>query len=140
MSIEELETSIACLEVDPATTAEGLETMFRRCLRHTKVSQKARKKKYNASKRLCVCCGIKIRRDGWNDHLTTRSHKKVLRKIKRAEKAAKKAMKPAPKKKLARKAKEVKLVPSRPRSGPSLGPKPKPKAPKVKGRSRRMNK
>ena len=86
MSVEELETKISCLEIDSATTIAGLETMFRKCLRHTTVDKKLRKKAYNATKRLCICCARDIRRDGWSDHLTTKRHKRAAKKMKKAEK------------------------------------------------------
>ena len=100
MSVEELETKIACLEVNSKTTIEGLDTMFRRCLRHTAVNKKVRKKTYNASKRLCNCCAREIRRDGWSDHLTTKKHKRAAKKLaKKPKKKIPKKAKPVPKKK-----------------------------------------
>ena len=100
MSVEELQTKIACLEVDSNTTVDGLDTMFRRCLRHTVVDKKIRKKVYNAKKRLCNCCAGEIRRDGWSDHLTTKRHKRAAKKMKKlAAKKPKPKPKPVPKKK-----------------------------------------
>ena len=105
MSVEDLETKIACLEVDSNTTIDGLDTMFRRCLRHTAVDKKVRKKAYNASKRLCICCAREIRRDGWSDHLTTKRHKRAAKKMKKlAAKKPKPKPKPVPKKKPKKKA------------------------------------
>ena len=96
MSVEELQTKIASLEVDSNTTVDGLDTMFRRCLRHTAVDKNARKKVYNASKRYCPCCGRDIRRDGWSDHLTTKRHKRAAKKMR---KLAEKNVPKKPKKK-----------------------------------------
>ena len=93
MSVEDLQTKIASLEVDSKTTIDGLDTMFRRCLRHTAVDKKIRKKAYNASMRLCICCGREYRRDGWSDHLTTKRHKRAAKKNLAGKKPPKKPKK-----------------------------------------------
>ena len=86
MIVNSLEQRVQLLHIEDE--GEELTRLMNRCLCHTTEARKAKKRAYNNTRRTCIICKKSIRRGGWSDHLSTKVHKRVVRKKKANQKKA----------------------------------------------------